>query len=88
MSKIRRSSALIPTPAAYVRACLSRIGLSGGALFTGRPATASLFPSHAIIDYAIGVLSWKTAVIGYTHRLHKDIRRRALRKAEREAKSK
>jgi hypothetical protein len=86
MSKIRRSSALIPTPAAYVKACLARVGHSGGAAFTGRPAAATLFPTHAIIDYLLGVLSWKTAVIRYTHNLHKDIRRRALRKAEREAK--
>jgi 17beta-estradiol 17-dehydrogenase / very-long-chain 3-oxoacyl-CoA reductase len=86
MSKIRRASALIPTPAAYVRACLARIGSAGGAAYTGRPSAATLYPTHALLDYALGVLSWKSVVIRYTHALHKDIRRRALRKAEREAK--
>jgi 17beta-estradiol 17-dehydrogenase / very-long-chain 3-oxoacyl-CoA reductase len=86
MSKIRRASLMIPTPATYVRACLARIGSAGGALGTGRPSAASVYPPHAVLDYALGVLGWKDAAIGYTHRLHKDIRRRALRKAEREAK--
>lgn len=35
----------------------------------------------------MGVIAWKGAFIKYTHDLHKDIRRRALRKAEREAKA-
>jgi 17beta-estradiol 17-dehydrogenase / very-long-chain 3-oxoacyl-CoA reductase len=35
----------------------------------------------------MNVVGWKSAIIRYTHGMHKDIRRRALRKAEREAKA-
>jgi 17beta-estradiol 17-dehydrogenase / very-long-chain 3-oxoacyl-CoA reductase len=86
MSNIRRTSALIPSPASYVRACLSKIGFSCGAALTGRPGTLTAFWSHALLDYAMHVIGWKTRFIAYTHSLHKDIRRRALRKQEREAK--
>jgi len=86
MSNIRRTSALVPTPASYVRACLSKIGFSGGAALTDRPGTLTAFWSHAVIDYAIHVIGWRSRFIAYTHSLHKDIRRRALRKLEREAK--
>ncbi|KAG0696631.1 hypothetical protein DFH29DRAFT_950308 [Suillus ampliporus] len=86
MSNIRRTSALIPSPASYVRACLSKIGLSCGAASTERPDTLTAFWSHALVDYAMHVVGWKTQFITYTHTLHKDIRRRALRKLEREAK--
>ncbi|KAJ8585088.1 NAD(P)-binding protein, partial [Rhizopogon salebrosus TDB-379] len=86
MSNIRRTSALVPTPRSYVRACLSKIGLSGGAALTDRPGTLTAFWSHAVIDYAMHVVGWKSRFIVYTHSLHKDIRKRALRKLEREAK--
>lgn len=86
MSNIRRTSALIPSPASYVRACLSKIGFSCGAALTERPGTLTAFWSHAILDYAMHVIGWKSRFIAYTHSLHKDIRRRALRKQEREAK--
>lgn len=53
MSKIRKPTALIPLPSAYVRACLARVGLQGGALGTGRPATLTAYPTHALLDYAV-----------------------------------
>ncbi|KDQ55016.1 hypothetical protein JAAARDRAFT_60023 [Jaapia argillacea MUCL 33604] len=87
MSKIRRSSALVPTPASYVRSCLSKIGLACGAAYTARPHTSTPFWSHALIDWAMGVVGWKSAFVGYTHGLHKSIRKRALKKKERDAKS-
>ncbi|OAX32365.1 NAD(P)-binding protein [Rhizopogon vinicolor AM-OR11-026] len=86
MSNIRRTSALVPTPASYVHACLSKIGFSGGAALTGRPGTLTAFWTHAVVDYAMHVIGWKSRFITYTHSLHKDIRKRALRKLEREAK--
>ena len=86
MSKISRSTALVPTPAAYVRASLGKIGLDCGAAMTDRPNTLTAFWSHALLDYLIHVVGWKAAFISYTHALHKDIRRRALRKRDREAK--
>ena len=86
MSKIAKSSAMVPTPSAYVRASLGKIGLACGAAMTDRPNTLTAFWSHALLDYLIHVIGWKVAFISYTHRLHKDIRRRVLRKREREAK--
>lgn len=86
MSNIRKSSALVPTPRAYVRAALSKVGLACGAAMTERPGTLTPFWSHALLDYLIHAIGWKSAFVSYTHALHKDIRRRVLRKIEREAK--
>jgi 17beta-estradiol 17-dehydrogenase / very-long-chain 3-oxoacyl-CoA reductase len=86
MSKIRKPTALVPLPSAYVRSVLSRIGLQGGARGTGRPSALTPYPGHALIDWAMNSFLWKSALITYTHNLHKDIRKRALRKKEREAK--
>lgn len=86
MSKIRKSTALVPTPAAYVRSALSKIGLSCGAALSDRPGTITPFWSHALVDYMIHAIGWKSLFISYTHTLHKDIRHRALKKLEREAK--
>ncbi|KAI6162747.1 hypothetical protein EDD17DRAFT_1694684 [Pisolithus thermaeus] len=86
MSNIRKSSALVPTPRAYVRAALSKVGLACGAAMTERPGTLTPFWSHALLDYLIHAIGWKSAFVSYTHALHKDIRRRALRRIEREAK--
>ncbi|KAG6331637.1 hypothetical protein ID866_7450 [Astraeus odoratus] len=86
MSNIRKSSAMIPTPAAYVRAALNKVGLACGAAMTDRPNTLTPFWSHALLDYFIHAVGWKEAFVAYTHALHKDIRRRVLRKLAREAK--
>ncbi|TDL22331.1 3-ketoacyl-CoA reductase [Rickenella mellea] len=83
MSKIRRPSMFIPTPASFVRSVLSKIGLACGAVGIGRPSASTPYWSHALLDYAIHVLDWPQAVMAYTLALHKDIRRRALRKRER-----
>ncbi|KAI5452748.1 hypothetical protein NCC49_000495 [Naganishia albida] len=83
MSKIRKSSALVPTPDAYVRATLDSIGLSRGA--QGRAYESTPFWTHALMDYVVGFVP-ESIAIWYNLRLHKDIRKRALRKQEREAK--
>ncbi|KAH8115472.1 3-ketoacyl-CoA reductase, partial [Phellopilus nigrolimitatus] len=85
MSRIRRATAFIPMPKTYVSSVLRKVGLSCGALWTGRPSTSTPYWSHALLDYLINVVGWKAGFIGYTHALHKDIRKRALRKKEREA---
>jgi len=85
MSKIKRPSMLIPTPAAYVRSALSKIGLSCGAALTDRPGTITPFWSHALVDYAIHAIGWKSLFVSHTHTTLKGQRRRALRKLEREA---
>ncbi|KAF7974355.1 hypothetical protein HWV62_12306 [Athelia sp. TMB] len=86
MSKLRKPSPLVPMPSTYVRSVLSKVGLSCGAAFTGRPGTSTPFWSHAVADWLIGSVGWVGLFVGYTHRLHKDIRKRALRKKERDAK--
>lgn len=85
MSKVRRPSAMIPTPKPFVRATLGKIGLGGtqNIAYTSTP-----WWSHAIIQW------WVEKTIGFGSKLglgfnltsHKDIRARALRKAAREAK--
>ncbi|KAI0743358.1 3-ketoacyl-CoA reductase [Daedaleopsis nitida] len=86
MSKIRRASALIPTPKAFVRSVLSKLTLPCGALWTKRPGVATPYWSHALLDYIMNVAGWHMQYARFTHALHKDIRRRAIRKMEREAK--
>lgn len=87
MSKIRKSTVLAPQPGPFVRSVLSKLGYACGAGFSGRPETSTPYWSHALIDYAMTLIGMPSLFISYTHRLHKDIRRRALKKAEREAKA-
>jgi 17beta-estradiol 17-dehydrogenase / very-long-chain 3-oxoacyl-CoA reductase len=86
MSKLRKPSPLVPLPSTYVHSVLSKVGLSCGAAFSDRPGTSTPFWSHALADYVINLVGWKSLFIGYTYALHKDIRKRALRKKERDAK--
>ena len=53
MSKIRRSSALIPTPKAFVRSVLSKLTLPCGALWTKRPGVVTPYWSHGLLDYVM-----------------------------------
>ncbi|KAJ8076913.1 hypothetical protein PM082_001336 [Marasmius tenuissimus] len=87
LSKIRKASAFIPQPGPYVRSVLSKIGLSCGAAFSGRPYTSTPYWSHALLDYAMTLVGGPSQLINYTHNLHQSIRRRALKKLERENKS-
>ncbi|KAF7189327.1 Very-long-chain 3-oxoacyl-CoA reductase [Pseudocercospora fuligena] len=86
MSKIKRSSALIPNPKQFVRAALSRIGRSGGA--QGIAATSTPYWSHGIMHWAIASFAgtMNGVVLNINRKMHVDIRKRALRKAERDAK--
>lgn len=86
MSKIRRSSATIPTPKQFVRAALSKIGRSGGA--QGIAYTSSPFWAHGIMHWALLTITGTTSsiVVDQNKGMHEAIRKRALRKAEREGK--
>lgn len=86
MSKIKRSSAMIPTPRQFVKAALGRIGRSGGA--QGIAYTSTPFWSHGIMHWALGALTgaMNGAVLKVNMGMHEGIRKRALRKAEREGK--
>jgi 17beta-estradiol 17-dehydrogenase / very-long-chain 3-oxoacyl-CoA reductase len=86
MSKIRKSSALVPNPKQFVKAVLSKIGRSGGAqnvAFTSTP-----YWSHGLMQWFLSrFLGERSHVVVKVNRgMHIDIRNRALRKAEREAK--
>jgi 17beta-estradiol 17-dehydrogenase / very-long-chain 3-oxoacyl-CoA reductase len=85
MSKIRKSSITVPTAKDFVASTLSSIGLQRGA--QGRPYDATPYPSHALLDYFVGLFGGATEAIGVgvVLSMHKDIRKRALRKKEREA---
>lgn len=86
MSKIRRSSLLVPNPKTFVKAALNKIGRSGGA--QGVVATSTPYWAHGIMHWAIATFVGTTnfVVVGINKRLHEDIRKRALAKAERDAK--
>lgn len=88
MSKIRRASASIPTPRAFVRAALGKIGRSGGS-----PAYAyssSPYWSHGIMAWFLTSVTspMNSVVISQNKSMHESIRKRALRKAERESAKK
>lgn len=87
MSKIKRTSMLIPNPKNFVRATLRQIGLNGGA--QERAFTLTPYWSHALMHWGIhtfvGVYSSLVAKINYN--MHVDIRKRALRKKERQQKA-
>jgi 17beta-estradiol 17-dehydrogenase / very-long-chain 3-oxoacyl-CoA reductase len=87
LSKIRKASAMVPTPKAFVRSVLSKVGLPCGAAFSGRPNTSTPYWSHALLDYGITLIGIPSLFISYTHGLHRSIRKRALRKMERESKA-
>ena len=87
MSKIRRSSAMVPTPKQFVGAALSKIGRSGGA--QGVAATSTPYWAHALLHWVIANLTPGTMnkyVIDVNRKMHENIRKRALKKAERENK--
>jgi 17beta-estradiol 17-dehydrogenase / very-long-chain 3-oxoacyl-CoA reductase len=85
MSKIRRTSLLIPSPKPFVRAVFSKIGLGGAEPFTN---TYTPWWSHALFKWVVENTVGATS--GFTIKknldMHVDIRNRALRKAAREAK--
>ena len=85
MSKVRRSSMMIPNPKQFVKATLGKIGLKGTA--GGMAGTITPYWSHAVMHWAIQELLgiWNGTVLERNRVMHLDIRKRALRKKEREA---
>lgn len=88
MSKIRKSSALVPLPSAYVKSALSSIGQSRGA--QGRAYECTPYPTHAVVDYVVSLFGGFSEYLGMKVILgmHQSIRKRALRKKERAEKGK
>jgi len=88
MSKIRRASATIPTPRAFVRSVLSKIGRSGGS--STYAYSSSPYWSHGIMAWFLTSVTgtMNKTVLSQNKGMHDSIRKRALRKAEREAQKK
>lgn len=86
MSKIRRTSLFIPNPRTFVKTTLAKVGRSGGA--QNMAYTSTPFWGHALIQWwlenTFGVGG--TFVINRNKVMHENIRIKALKKAEREAK--
>ncbi|KAJ1983250.1 hypothetical protein H4R33_004817 [Dimargaris cristalligena] len=85
MSKIRRPSFFIPMPDTYVRSVLSRIGVRGG---SSVPFTSSPILSHALANWTVDNFFSRQFWVMYNYTMHVDIRKRALKKREREAAAK
>lgn len=88
MSKIRRASATIPTPRTFVRAVLSKIGRSGGT--SSYAYSSSPYWSHGIMAWFLTsvVSPFNKFVVSQNGAMHVAIRKRALRKAERDSQRK
>ncbi|KAI9677708.1 MAG: hypothetical protein M1829_002480 [Trizodia sp. TS-e1964] len=86
MSKVRRTSALIPSPRNFVRAALSKIGRSGGA--QGMAYTSTPYWSHGLMHWALSSFTsiMGGMVVNKNKKMHEGIRQRALRKQERVSK--
>lgn len=84
LSKIRKSSWMIPKPSTYVRSALAHIGVNGGAV--GKPYVSTPYHGHAPVQWVVDNLFSNKFWISYNRKLHVDIRKRVLKKRDREAK--
>jgi 17beta-estradiol 17-dehydrogenase / very-long-chain 3-oxoacyl-CoA reductase len=86
MSKARKPSMMIPTPQRFVKATLDKINIKGTA--GGMVGTITPFWSHGVMHWAIQELLgvWNGIVLAQNYRMHASIRKRALRKRDREDK--
>ncbi|KIX02179.1 uncharacterized protein Z518_08118 [Rhinocladiella mackenziei CBS 650.93] len=84
MSKIRRANWQVPSERAFVKSALAKIGQRGGSI--GYSYSGSPYWSHALVAaFITGVLGpMSTILLGINKKMHVDIRKRALKKAERE----
>lgn len=84
MSKIRRASATIPDPRSFVKSVLSKIGRNGGSPFYAY--SSSPYWSHGLMAYFLTCVTGTMGkfVANQNRGMHESIRKRALRKAERE----
>lgn len=85
MSKIKRPSMFVPTPKRFVKAVLGKIGRAGGA--QGWAYTSTPFWSHAVMQWALATFVGlnNEVVVERNKGMHEAIRKRALRKMERES---
>ncbi|KAG9241838.1 hypothetical protein BJ878DRAFT_518646 [Calycina marina] len=86
MSKIRKTSMFIPNPRKFVKSVLKNVGRSGGAQQMAHTSTP--FWGHAIMQWwlenTLGLGS--QLALNQNRTMHESIRKRAIRKRERDAK--
>jgi 17beta-estradiol 17-dehydrogenase / very-long-chain 3-oxoacyl-CoA reductase len=84
MSKIRRTSLLVPSERAFVKSVLAKIGRRGGSI--GYAYSGSPYWSHALLLAGIlGVLGpYGSFLMGQNRKMHEQLRKRALAKTERD----
>ncbi|KAF3924625.1 hypothetical protein AA313_de0202719 [Arthrobotrys entomopaga] len=84
MSKVRRTSMTIPNPKTFVRAALRKIGVYVG----NTTGVSTPFWSHAVMHWAMENIAGlgSSSLINVNKSMHEDIRKRALKKQERDAK--
>lgn len=84
MSKIRRTTAMIPDPRAFVKSVLGKIGRNGGSPTYAYSSTP--YWSHGIMAWFLTCVTgpMNKFVAGRNRAMHESIRKRALAKAERE----
>ena len=88
MSKIRRSSMMVPTARAFVKSVLSKIGRTGGA--QGYAWTSTPFWSHGLLHWGVEHIPFASKMGSFVatqnRSMHEGIRKRALKKQERDRK--
>lgn len=84
MSKVRKTTALIPDPRAFVKSTLAKIGRNGGS--PSYAYSSSPYWSHGLMAWFLTCVAgpMNKFVVGRNRAMHESIRTRALRKAERE----
>lgn len=85
MSKIRKPSAFIPNPRNFVKAVFRKVGRSGGA--QGIAFTSTPFWSHGLMHWSLTTFvgTMNLFVVDRNKAMHEDIRKRALKKQQRDA---
>ncbi|KAJ2741114.1 hypothetical protein GGI20_005414 [Coemansia sp. BCRC 34301] len=81
MSKTKKPNFLIPMPGPYMRTVLAKIGVAGGA---AEPYSSVPFFSHALLAFVAERLVPRQMAVDYNFRLLSGLRKRAIKKMERE----
>ncbi|EGG12577.1 uncharacterized protein MELLADRAFT_46292 [Melampsora larici-populina 98AG31] len=86
MSKIRKSSFMIPSPKTYVKSVLDTIGLQGGAI--GKAYISTGYLAHALVQWFVDRFGTENFWLQYNLNLQRSIARRVELKRIRMEKSK
>ncbi|KAI9479171.1 hypothetical protein LPJ78_001293 [Coemansia sp. RSA 989] len=81
MSKTRRPTFLIPMPKPYIKSVFAKIGVEGG---SSEPYTSIPFFSHALMAFVSERIAPKQLAINYNHSLLGGLRKRALKKIQKQ----